>query len=226
MVKDLALLKDEVGKLFQTLAAQERRLAMLERKRIVAGNGIRITEDNADTLCIEAEEVISGQTGDDTENTAEMSEITAGYGLIAERQDDMLRLELDRSVLPDSEANTKFSKEPDFPFKVKISGLAKPNGSNTTLTVCGGVTSCVYAGTYDPITVTSTNLTVTTECYVILKITADLNSTHATLETRYRLPEISDSEFYVPLAWISYSAGYAEVRQMHFGNVYVAGRII
>lgn len=205
----------------------ERRIAAQERKTITAGSGIRITETDSETLLIEAEEP-PGQPGaaDGGGEPETAPELTPGYGVVIDREGENVRIALDRAVLPDSGWREVFGSMPDFPFRVAVSGLAAARSQATDIAVGGGVKSLVFAGTNSPVEVLPATFTVTQAGFVILRITADLNSVCATLVMQDQLPAVTDTVFWIPIARISYDTGYAAVQQMHFGNVHVAGRII
>lgn len=210
------------------LDALESGLAALRKKRIVAGNGIRVTEFDS-VLLIEAEEP-------DVSETAEPEDariIAAGEGVRVTDEGGVIRIGLEDEAIPVRQPPRSAEKyvPPAYPFEVAATGAR-------TVTMYGlneedgrYFVNCVFRGVGSgPIVVPETNFTVTENCYLLLKIVPTGSGINFSLTAQTELAAVipipTDDLFVVPLAYIHCEPDSLTVQQMHFGNVFIYDRIV
>lgn len=229
----------EFRELKERLSLLEEQVSAIEHLRPLAGNRIKITETGSGLL-IEAEEPeLSDALKEwilETDKRLDVPrKILTGPGLTAKQDGDGVRIMLNQwqeKNLWEENADTPGTS--DFPFRV-TAGLWE--GGQVEITVAGSngnnhLHSMVFAGLTQPLEIPEKKFHVSSDTFVLLQITplASAADNPAPLNAELVLSQEYSSQsgmlLTVPIAQIVFCGHRAVVQQMHFGNVFVAGRII
>lgn len=239
MVSKITSLSEQVAKL-------EQRLQILEQKRLIAGNELRITEIDGTRVLIEH---VAGETEQEQINTRldEMedqlnntfrSEWITGNGLTTKNNGLQRIIELDPAFInapvPQSIPETVLN---DFPFRVRLADDQPEEGDAKKFLLCAGgydlPEALVYAGTAEPIPIEKHIFEAAGDCCIFLRILLnpepseiDPGVLDITIEQDSGFPPPSVAQYIVPIAKIIFRENRVEIQQMQFGNIYLSGRVI
>lgn len=241
MVNRIAALESEVTRL-------EKRLSLLEQKRFIAGANIRITEVNETMTLFEvttqdgelerlserlthAEELL--------ENTDRFSDLCAGEGLILKNDGLQRVIEMNASYMDNTADGAEITEETvDFPFRIRLDYTQPEDSSTKRFVLCaGGVhqmpEALIYAGTSSPMRMQKEVFYADRDCCVYLRINLSPGASEisagtpsAVLEQDNSFPSPDSGQYIVPIAKIYFEETKVTIQQMHFGNIYIAGRVI
>ncbi len=230
----------------EQIAALEQRIAVLEQKRLIAGNELRITEVSETMLLIERipddpeAESVSERLDQAEETLCEIrrSDWVAGEGLITKDNGLQKVIELDPAFLNQSQpaANNKDILN-DFPFRVRLDDTQPESGTARNFLLCAGgydlPDALVYAGTTEPVRVEKHTFQTDQDCGIFLRITLSPEASEispgmldVSVEQGDSFPPPTAKEYIVPIAKIIFEKNGFVIQQMQFGNVYLAGRVI
>lgn len=237
--------------LLHSLEAMEKRLEKLEKKKMIGGENIIITDLGDGRTLLEspsqdeaAEELLAERL-DEFRNDLQQT-LFAGPGIIAGPgliQRSPGYLEVDPACLEsDQTASGNGNTMEDFPFRVRLkNGFSDVyDGSRKDFIVCGCSSSAealpealIYFGTATPFRIDSYSFSTAETGYVYLRIMivssgSEINSGKITTEFVFSdgIPDPTNQLYVVPLARIVIRDGRVRIHQMQFGNIYIAGRII
>lgn len=231
-------MSDAYKNLVQQVESIDKRLQKMEDLRISAGNRIRISGIGDNHILIEAEEpeTVTDELREwitETEQKLRELELTAGTGINICRSSEgtliSTQTDLADHTLSGAGASTVTDTMPDFPFRVRINGRANAEGENTELKLCGSGSTpgaLVFIGIDPPKSIPSSVFNVSSGGTVYLEISASDSTSPDCTVAFGDPPDPDETRYVVPLAKVDYGSGKAVVHQLHFGNIYVAGRIV
>lgn len=240
MVTRLIALQEQLIKL-------EQRLASLERKKLIAGNDLRVTELNENLLLIErvpddrsAESFIERlEQAEESLQEHLSSDWIIGEGLTATNNGMRKVIEVDPAFLERSQlkAEPETSVSGDFPFRVRLSDDQPESGTARNFLLCAGgydlPEALVYAGTAEPVRIGKHIFQTDQDCCIFLRVVLDPSPSdttpgtlNITVEQDHSFPAPTVAEYIVPIAKIIFHATGLVIQQMQFGNIYLAGRVI
>lgn len=238
---------NRVKRLERELAELQKKIFLLEQKRLVAGANIRITEINDMLVLVE----LAGREEEleDLSNRLTLAEeqlehtnsdnLTVGEGLILKDNGIQKVIELNPACMDHAVTGQKRHHEPaDFPFRIRLDQTQPEDAKMKRFVLCAGGTSqmpeaLIFAGTSAPLHMQKEVFETDRDCCVYLRITLSPGASEITagtpsavLEHEPSFPSPDREQYIVPLAKIYIHKTGVTIQQMQFGNIYIAGRVI
>ena len=229
------------------LAELQKKISLLEQKRLIAGADIRITELNDTMVLIE----LAGNGGEleDLSNRLTLAEeqleyadanhLTAGEGLMLRDNGLQKVIELNPASMDQMMIGGKRYHEPeDFPFRIRLDQTQPEDTEMKRFVLCAGGTSqmpeaLIFAGASAPLHMQKEVFETDRDCCAYLRITLSPGASEisagtpsAVLKHEPSFPSPDREQYIVPLAKIYIYKTGVKIQQMQFGNIYIAGRVI
>ena len=237
-----------VNNLKEQIEVLQKRLAVLEKKRLIAGANLRITEVTEDMTLIEQvrsdenSESFSGTTDEAGSifETPSAADLTVGGGLVLRDNGLQRVIEIDPAFLNATAPEEYTAKTTDFPFRIRPDDTQPDDSNSRRFLLCAGgdeaegmPEALVYAGTATPLHIQKQVFTVERDSCAFLRITLNPGPSavspgtpDAEFAVEDSFPDPDTTQYIVPIAKILFRKGNVQIQQMQFGNVYIAGRII
>ncbi len=213
------------------------RLEKLSRLRLLAGENIRITENEEDAILISAPEQelpekLKQWLLEADERLRQIPVISAGEGLILEEAGPERRLRCSPENIREETPATVIQSRSEtevHPFKVVQEGTDESN--QCLIRVLGYNAEAerffrnyVFAGCENALEIPECTFSISASSWIYVKVRWN-GEYIATVECNAQLPKQSPELYIVPIAYL-HLAESLKITQLHFGNVEICGRIV
>ncbi len=218
-------------------------LEKYDRKTLIPGDHISITETEQGILIqADTQEIPDGVKRwilDAEQRLNQPPVITGERGINVEWDGSGYRISLEKSisqeVLPSAEQETDHGPATITPFPFQVV-LDSPSGENgPSIKIYGWnpdegreFRSLVYAGLSKPIEIPETILNIQASGFIYVRVWKDANDEYtAGLYFSVDILTPQNGTWEVPIAYVKMkNNGNVLINQMHWGNIFVAGRIV